>query len=306
MKHLLFLFLLASAILGHSQSVKKVRKVVQVLPQQTFYLNGGMRASFGGKSRVYYQVDLPKNTVEWYYIFSTQEGQSTSSASLNLVPQLTRLVDPTGITAVVASAIMCPTGSNSCDIIFMRDRQNAQAFENKVDQNGGTYYYQKSPSRENYRNGTVQISDLVTGTYYLGFRNPSASTGISVTFEVAAIVEETVVDENTQKAVNYGNLGWKAYEAGDIDKCILYSKKALELDNTLIYVKLNLGLCFLIKNDELTGMDYYMDALADIKKLPDFKQRQAYINAALQDINGALRKYPNMPGAAEVKALFTQ
>jgi len=47
-----------------AQPPKKIRKVVPLLTQQTFYLNGGMRATFGGKSRTTYQGNLPKNPVE--------------------------------------------------------------------------------------------------------------------------------------------------------------------------------------------------------------------------------------------------
>lgn len=187
----LFALIITQTVYG--QSIQKIRKIVQVMPQQTFFLNGGMRATFGGKSRVYYQIDLPKNTVEWYYIFSTSDEQSPNTKSLNLVPQLASLVDPSGGAGIILSAIMCPTGSKSCDIYLM-NRDNASAFMNKVDNSGGKFYYSISGSRQNYRNGTIQIRDAIYGTYYLGFKNPSVSTGIAVTFEVAALVEEIVIN----------------------------------------------------------------------------------------------------------------
>jgi tetratricopeptide (TPR) repeat protein len=372
-------FLLTQTALG--QTVQRIRKVVQIMPEQTFYLNGGMRATFGGKSRTFYKIDLPKNTVEWYYTFSTSEGQTPSPSSLNLVPQLTRLVDPSGMTALAASAVMTPTGSNTCDIYLM-NRQNADAFLEKVDNLGGKYYYTLSGSRENYRSGTVQVKDATYGTYFLGFKNPSASTGITVAFEVAAVVEEAVVNNDVwaketkdrfyntfyqnlksqkvddaiakeiadclvtkvaaqtnpaaydamaqnerdalfnsiyagcteqykeqktpeqEKATNYGNLGWRSYENGDIDKCIEYSKKALALDNTLGFVKANLGLCYLIKGDETTATDYYIDALSDIKKMKVASQIKTYLQATIDDINVAVKKYPAMKNGSDVKALF--
>ena len=96
------------------------------MTEQTAYLNGGVRASLGGKSRIIYQVDLPPNTVEWYYIFTAVESENSSPA-LDLVPQLTRALDPTGMTGILASSILSPTGSNSCDI-YLLDRKNADAF----------------------------------------------------------------------------------------------------------------------------------------------------------------------------------
>src|SRR5438874_2361592 len=98
-----FLCYLHSVFLSLGQTVQKTRKAVQVMPQQTFYLNGGLRASFGGKSRTYYQIDLPNNTVEWYYMFSTASAENKDAGSVNLVPQLSRIFDPTGLTSIVAS-----------------------------------------------------------------------------------------------------------------------------------------------------------------------------------------------------------
>ncbi len=363
------------------QTTQIVRKVVQVMPEQTFYLNGGMRAAFGGKSRTYYKVDLPKNTVEWYYTFSTLESQNSGVHSLKLASQLTRLVDPTGMTAIAVSAIMSPTGSSSCDIYLM-DRQNADAFVNKVDNNGGTYTYTISGSRQNYRNGVVQVKDATFGTYYLGFKNPSSSTGIDISFEVAAIVEEIEADNNVwakesreklfnlfyqqlktknfddavskdvagcmisnivaqktpagydnlsqnekevllesqyakcmgkykevkspeqEKGEHYGSMGWTAFENGDVDKCIEYSKKALSFYNPLGWVKANLGLCYLIKKDEGTATDYYIDALGDIKKSKISSQVKHYLQETINDINNALKKFPSMKSGNEIKSLF--
>ncbi len=382
-KFAILIGLIASVTLCFGQITQKVRKVVQVMPQQSFYLNGGLRATFGGKSRTYYKIDLPKNTIEWYYTFTTQEGNVTNSAALNLVPQLTRLFDPSGATALAASAIIAPTGSNSCDIYLM-DRQNADAFVAKVDNTGGGFTYTISGSRENFRNGTIQIRDVVKGSYFLGFKNPSTSTGISVAFEVAAVVEEIVVNNNEwsndtkgrlystfyqnlknqniddeiakdlanclmekissqktpaeydkmiqgerdmfvsnlysscserykeqrtleqEKAITYGNLGWKHFENGDLDKCIEYSKKALIIDNTLGSVKANLGLCYLIKGDEGTATDYYIEAIGDIRKIKLKAQVKYYLNAVIDDINNAQKKYLNLNGASSIKSLFEE
>lgn len=378
MKFTLLVLIFFIGLNSLAQTVTKTRKVIPILTEQTFYLNGGVRATLGGKSRTYYQVDLPQNTVEWYYIFTTSAGQSTNTA-LNLIPQLTRALDPTGVTGILVTSILSPTGSNTCDIYVM-DRKNADAFQSKVDLIGGTYSYNVSGSRENYRNGTVQIKNLLTGTHYIGIKNPSSSSGINIKLEVAAIVEETIVDNSTwtiptkerfsnlfynnliqknvtseiaretsncmvakmtidktpetyeemtrsekesyfenlmiqcsdkykikktpeqEKAMTYGNLGWAAYEEGDIEKCITYSKKALTLDNSLGYVKANLGLCYLLKNDEATATDYYIDALSDFKK--DNRTKKDNIEAIIKDIEAALKKNPSINGASTIKSLF--
>ena len=48
-------------------------------------------------------------------------------------------------------------------------------------------------------------------------------------------------------AINLGNEGWKAYETGDYDKALSYSKEALKIDNSLMYVHYNVALIYLIK-----------------------------------------------------------
>jgi tetratricopeptide (TPR) repeat protein len=99
-----------------------------------------------------------------------------------------------------------------------------------------------------------------------------------------------------------GNLAWSAYEEGNIEKCITLSKRALSLDNTLGYVKANLGLCYLIKNDENTATEYYVDALTDFKKEPQTKRKN--IAAVIQDIENAVKKYPNLKSSASITNLY--
>lgn len=283
---LTFLSLTANSI---GQSIQKERKVVQVMTPQTFYLNGGTRATFGGKSRTWFNIQLPPNTVEWYYSFSTSKGEN-SNVSIELVSQLANLIDPTGLTAIASSSILTPTGAGVCDIYLM-NRQNADAFIEKVDNLGGSFSYMVTGSRQNYKNGTVQINDILNGNWCLGFKNPSASEGIAITFEVAAIVEEDKLIQKTeteQKAETFGTLGWKAYERGDYDKCLELSKKALEYNSELGWVHNNIGLVMLIKGDYTSAIDSYSNAILFFKKLPNGKQ---YLSEAIKDLNNLIAKH---------------
>jgi hypothetical protein len=42
------------------------------------------------------------------------------------------------------------------------------------------------------REGTVQVRDAISGTYYLALRNPSGMGGITITVEVGVVVREVV------------------------------------------------------------------------------------------------------------------
>jgi tetratricopeptide (TPR) repeat protein len=299
MKKIVTILLACSfAIIANGQKVQKERKVVQVMTPQTFYLNSGTRATFGGKSRTLFNITLPPNTFEWYYSFSTSKNGKTNT-TIGLVSQLTKLVDPTGLTSIATSFIFTPTGAGVCDIYLM-DRKNAEAFLEKVDNWGGTYYYHVSGSRENYKNGTVQIKDITNGNWCLGFKNPSSTVGISITFEVAAIVEETKIFEKTeteQKAEMFGNLGWKAYEKGEYDKCLNLSKKALEFNPDLGWVHNNIGLVLIIKGDYISAIDSYSTAMTLFKKSDNPKY---WFNEAIKDLNNLIAKHGQLEGANDI------
>lgn len=287
-----------------TQAQNSTRKIIALLTPQSFKLNGGLNATFvGGKSRTYYEITIPLGTVEWYFSFTASKAPQNASA-LQLVSQLTRLVDPSGTTALAVSALTSPEGADDCDIMVM-DGANTNLFMQKADLNGRRIDANISASRANYRNGSVQVRDwIMPGKYYIGFKNPSSSAPINISLEAAAIVEEMTINPNSETAINYGNLAWKAYEQGDINKCIEYSKKALALDNTLGYVKANIALCYLINADETTATDYYIQALSDFKKIIDKLVKRNYMISTIKDINDALKKKSEIKGATEIKSLY--
>lgn len=122
--------------------------------------------------------------------------------------------------------------------------------------------------------------------------------------ECVQILQGGAKTEEQQKGATYGSLAWKAYENGELDKAIDYSKKALEKDNTLGWVHANLGLFYLIKNDELTATDYYIDAISNIKK--DKLNAKNTFQEVINDINNATKKYPDLKGYKEILSQLQQ
>lgn len=164
MRNLVACLLLFASFKVSAQSSTKIRRVVELFPQQNFFLNGGLRANFGGVSRQSFKIVLPPGTVEWYYTVTT--STTTPSQSINLVPQLTRLVDPTGTTAILTSAILAPTGANAVDCLLM-PQQEESLFVQMSD--AGSIKRYTTDSRQNFRSGTVQVRDIILpGTYILG------------------------------------------------------------------------------------------------------------------------------------------
>ena len=104
--------------------------------------------------------------------------------------------------------------------------------------------------------------------------------------------------DDQKRASTYGNMGWKAYENGEIDKAISYGLKAYELDKTLVFNLTNLGLYYLIKKDADTALGYYIDAILYLSK--DDLNSKYYLTEAIKDINNAKIKFPEISGYEEI------
>ncbi|MDR3678733.1 MAG: hypothetical protein P4L41_02130 [Flavipsychrobacter sp.] len=304
MKKLIFLVLLIHIVcIANAQNTKVVRKVVTILPEQVFYLNGGMHADLlNGKSRVYYKIDLPQNTLGWCYALTTTENKNTTS--LHLAEQLSKTVDPTGVTAIAIDAAFAPTGVSLVDVYLM-DQQNIELFMRKVDNNGGKFSYKISGTRMNFNSGVVPIKIERSGTWYIGIKNPSPSVGINVHLEVVAIVEEretVALTDEQQKAQLYGTMGANAFKKGDYGQCIELSKKALEYDATAAWIKLNISLSYLVLQKQ-EYLDSYIDALTTCKKSGHARE---YFLAELKEIEEVQAKTGHILHADEITELIKQ
>ncbi|MCG2611812.1 hypothetical protein LZZ90_09880 [Flavobacterium sp. SM15] len=310
---LLFIALVISAIAMSQEVINKI-EAVQIIKERQIYLNGGTRAAFGGKSREYIKVDLPPNTVEWYYSFTTTPGQS-GTKNLNLITQISAALalnaNPTGVslmasglTKEVLKTVEIPQGSNSADI-FLCDRTNIDKFLAKEDQSllGGSFRYSMEGTVQNTKQAVVQINDVTKGTVFLGLRNPSGIDGINITIEVVALVKkEEIVDnsEKIKKAELYANLGWKQFENGNYQKCVEYSDKANSYYE-LGWVYANKGLAQLMLNNEDEAMETYVIAITFIKK----QQNPKYIFTELiKDLDREIMKNPNFSSAKSIKELM--
>jgi hypothetical protein len=183
---LLAVLLLANLLRANAQELNSSSyKVVPVISKETFTLNSGSRALIGGRSRIDLPVELPPNTVEWYYALTTSPERAPAP-NIGLMGQLIKLVTPSGIASTVMSALMTPGGSGSCDVFLFADQGNLNRFLAKQPQ----FAYLMSGTRQNFNQGAVQIRDAVKGNFFLGLRNPSGLAGVQVTVEVCAIVKE--------------------------------------------------------------------------------------------------------------------
>jgi hypothetical protein len=168
--------------------IKKEYKPVSIVPTTEYFINSGSNATFnGGKSRITFPVALPKNTQEWYYVFSASREKSDidkAKSSFNLVGQLTTLIDQTGALSFGVDMLTKPPGGNVCDV-YLLDFDNSRLFEAKE-----AYRYMTSGTRENIKSGVVKMAGSAGQTYYIGIKNPDTYHGIQVAIEVVTVVLE--------------------------------------------------------------------------------------------------------------------
>jgi tetratricopeptide (TPR) repeat protein len=281
--------------------IDPIGEPVQIIESRRIYLASGSRSLFEGTSRTFLKIDLPPNTVKWYYSFSTSEGIS-GTQNINLFIQLAGLLnDPSGITSGLISKLKVPKGVASADI-FLCDRPNIDLFLEKA----YSFNYTMEGSVQNHKQAVVEIDDITTGTVFLGLRNPSVLDGIIISIEVVAITDEIIADFNREledrknKAISYGNLGWIEFENGNYRKCIRYCNKS-NVKYTLGWVQANKGLALLMIGRQSKARETYVNAITLIKKQPN---PNYVFEEIIKDIDNVLKINPNLNGANEVKRLI--
>lgn len=208
-KILLLLLLLNMGELGFAQSYRTVSKAVSILPEQTFYLNSYTRV--GGKSRNAVKIEIPKEAVQWSYVFTTSQVERTGTDNLKLLKQATEFVGGKllgstwiGLAANAGYQIIKPSGAGVVDVYVT----NAKGREQFFAESWNMYSYEKPEktyegTRENAKDGTIISNDLKQKTLYLCFKNPSLSEGTYITVEAIAIIPtQEFVDEWTTESQN--------------------------------------------------------------------------------------------------------
>lgn len=214
-----------SALPLYGQETPVRYNAISLYSEQMFYLNGGLRATVGGQSRVGYKIELPANTVEWYYSVTVERSELKNIGMLNLFSQLTHLIDKTGIGAIATTSILTPTGSGVCNV-YLISNNNIGAFKAKQQFN-----YDVDHSVLNYKSGVVRIK-MKPGyfnNFYIGFQNPSSMEGVTVRFSAVAIVEEMLVEDKGIRALpNIPDEGQKIWTKDDKNRIYAGVEKGIK------------------------------------------------------------------------------
>ncbi|MBO0591526.1 hypothetical protein I2486_08900 [Cellulophaga sp. E16_2] len=174
---------------------KKILESISI-QNEKFYLNSTSNAFLkGGKNRIIVPVNLPKNTREWYYVFTASREENdikNTLSSFNFASQLTKFIKEDDEIQGAVSNLNPPPGANICDIYVLNSDQDAELFKEKED-----FKSNLEGTRENFKSGIVKMSS--SDKSYLGIRNPDNIYGIHIAIEIIALVEKT---EKIKKTVN--------------------------------------------------------------------------------------------------------
>ena len=182
MKKILILIILFIVTSSLSQTRTKAVSIINT----TKVLNSKTNISLAGDgSKIVLPINLPKNTVDLFYAFSTQ-GNSGNSSKLNLLIQVAATIKAGALGKALVSQLKIPPGSGKINIYLM-DSNYKTAFLS--DSNREVLYYE-GLSEKNATEGKKNIKQLLNGNYSLGIENPSIFNSLKVNIEVVAIVKE--------------------------------------------------------------------------------------------------------------------
>jgi hypothetical protein len=188
---LLPLLVFCASSQSNAQAAKQDYMVVPIISQQSFYLTVGFHAMGNNGSIQALQINLPANTVEWYYTVTTKSGRGQFSNS-DLTGQLVKLVDPDCGMATNGS-VRVPGGNGVCDVYLMTNPHEVKKY---VDKRPAVSFLMND-SRKHCVSGVVPVTDFLEGSCFLVIRNPNSSHGVNVNVEVTAIVLSTIVGSST-------------------------------------------------------------------------------------------------------------
>lgn len=165
-------------------TTKRYHTVKVLNPQQGYlvsYFNPG-------QSRTVIPVQLPPNTVSWYYEFTAFRELAqlqAARAKFQLAAELSSLMDNSGSLKLAINALTTPPGGNICNVYLLQDTKQTDLFTRKQ-----AFAYIREGTRSSLTSAVVPLPAPANPTFYLGLHNPDNMYGIHYALEVVAVVEE--------------------------------------------------------------------------------------------------------------------
>lgn len=190
-----------------SQQISFVPTAVTI-KTTTVKLNGTLNASLGGIGKTTIEINLPANTKEWYYSFTTRHdkaAENSTAQAIGLTAKIAGLLASaytggssavfTGLTESSIKSLAIPGGTipinaYALDPLDVQDFRNAQRF-----------HCIPGTANESQVNGNALVNSYLTGTAYIGLINPNARSGVLIDVEVTATVMKKKIIETYEEPV---------------------------------------------------------------------------------------------------------
>lgn len=200
MKH--WAVLLLSLYMLPSVAQEYIQTPVSIIPRTTYLLNSRTNALVGGKSAVAIEIELPENTLYWYYSvshFNSEIAAEKAEKQPDLFQKLQQVLYRKDTIGNQEHIKMGVPGNISGNTYLLSDSVSVDLLLNNL--RIGKPRYSNTFSRLLKNDHVVRISSpkYSKGKQYLAITNPATLDKIYTSIEVVAIVAEEKPKEN----------GWK-------------------------------------------------------------------------------------------------
>lgn len=155
-----------------------------MVAEEAIYLNGGLKASYNGQSRVKIPLQLPAYTKYLIIRITVNENERITTESL---ANAALGIATNGATSIlgITSGIKTQMAQGVVDFYLFTNNECANLYVNKASQQCNYYF-----GRNNSRGGVFDVAvNSYIPYYYLCIRNPETLEGVPIYVEVTAVSE---------------------------------------------------------------------------------------------------------------------
>ncbi len=201
MKRYILIFVLYCVSILSVQAQNEV--LIPIVNHKIFALDSRGSTFFTGSHTTVLELDLPVNTVRWYYRFYnvTKKELLTKYASpTSLEDELEKKINDPAYSTIKLPAI--PTEyKNKISVYILNDSSQIEVFNKQL--TFTKVEYETQSSMLNMYAGWSEVCDpgFISGKQYLGILNQANLTGTNVVLDVVAICKQRTVDAGWSEEV---------------------------------------------------------------------------------------------------------
>jgi hypothetical protein len=198
MKSLLYIAVWMLCISSHQiQAQSFVAGSEQIIPVSIFSLDSRGSGFFSRQYNTVLEVDLPPNTVKWFYRFASAPNLTAANKYLKETSPLSSWIDRSvEDSTLVFEIIEVSEEFPIVNVYLLTDSTSVDVFNSRISFNRS--FFTPKYSVLNAAKGWMVIEEekFLTGKQYIGLMNPSILQEAHILLEVAALVNKPVPGKN--------------------------------------------------------------------------------------------------------------